>query len=62
MELLDQLVETRSDNNKLEEEIAHMHVYATKSKQERDNLECKMRGLEVNRYFVNIYVTFFIKE
>ena len=48
MELLDQLAEARTTNAKLEKEIAHLHADFSQTKQENENLECKMKKLEVN--------------
>ena len=51
MELLAQLVDTKTHQNTLEKEVAHLHTEYNKTKQEKENLEYKMKKLEVYCYY-----------
>ena len=62
MELLAQLVDTKTHQNTLEKEVAHLHTEYNKTKQEKENLEYKIQKLEVYCYLVTIVNIDFFKE
>ena len=54
-----QLMEARVAKDKLEKEVMQLHVDFTKTNKEKENLEIKMKKLEVNYFFRNPYSNLF---